>query len=89
LKWLIAEINTAWERRGEIKPCFEGVPKPGILEILRHLPRINCRKCNEPTCLVFATRLTAGVKAASDCSELSEDPERGLKDYLAQFHFED
>jgi hypothetical protein len=38
---------------------------------------------------VFATRLTAGVKAASDCPELSEDAERGLEDFLAQFHFED
>jgi len=67
LKWLIAEINTAWERCGEIEPCFEAVPKPGSLEILRHLPRINCRKCNEPACLVFASRLTAGAKATSDC----------------------
>jgi ArsR family metal-binding transcriptional regulator len=89
LKWLIAEINSAWERRGEIEPCFKGLPRPGILEILRRLPRTNCRKCNEPTCLVFATRLAEGVKAVPDCSELSEDAERGLEDYLAQFHFED
>jgi ArsR family metal-binding transcriptional regulator len=89
LKWLIAEINTAWERRAEIEPCFQGLPRPGILEILRWLPRTNCRKCNEPTCLVFATRLAKGVKAAPDCPELSEDAGRGLKDYLAQFYFED
>ena len=67
MKWLIAEINTAWERRDEIVPCFEGLPRPGILEILRRLPRTNCRKCSKPTYLVFATRLAEGVKAASDC----------------------
>ena len=89
LKWLITEINTAWERRGEIEPCFEGLPRPGILEILRHLPRTNCRKCNEPTCLVFATRLAEGAKVAPDCPELSEDARRGLKDYLAPFHIKD
>ena len=32
LKWLIAEINTAWKRRGEIEPRFEGLLRPGILE---------------------------------------------------------
>jgi ArsR family metal-binding transcriptional regulator len=89
LKWLIAEINTAWERRGEIEPRMVGLARPGILEILRRLPRTNCRKCNEPTCLVFATRLAEGVKTAVDCPELSEDAERGLEDYLAPFHFED
>jgi CO dehydrogenase/acetyl-CoA synthase gamma subunit (corrinoid Fe-S protein) len=65
------------------------LPRPSILEILRRLPRTNCRKCNEPTCLVFATRLAEGVKAVPDCPELSEDAERRLEDYLAQFHFED
>ena len=89
LKWLIAEINSAWERRDEIAPCFQRLPRPGMLEILKWLPRTNCRKCNEPTCLVFATRLAEGVKAAPDCPELSEKDERGLEDYLAQFHFED
>ncbi|MDH3829553.1 MAG: Fe-S cluster protein, partial [Desulfobacterales bacterium] len=49
LRWLMAEINTAWEKRHEIEPRFEGLPRPGMLEILRWLPRTNCRKCNEPT----------------------------------------
>lgn len=89
LRWLMAEINTAWEKRHEIEPRFEGLPRPGILEILRWLPRTNCRKCNEPTCLVFATRLAEGVKAAPDCPELSNEARQGLEDYLGRFHFED
>jgi ArsR family metal-binding transcriptional regulator len=89
LRWLMAEINTAWEKRHEIEPRFEGLPRPGMLEILRWLPRTNCRKCNEPTCLVFATRLAQGVKAAPDCPELSKEARQGLEDYLGRFHFED
>jgi len=89
LKWLIAEINAAWERRGEIVPRFEGMPRPGILEILKRLPRTNCRKCNDSTCLVFAARLAEGVKTAADCPEISKAAERDLEDYLGRFHFED
>ena len=89
LKWLMAEINVAWEKRGEIEPRYEGLPKPGILEILKWLPRNNCRKCNDPTCLVFATRLAEGAKSAADCPELSKGAARGLEDYLAQFYLED
>ena len=89
LKWLVAEINTVWEQRGQIEPSFEGLPRPGILEIFRWLPRTNCRKCNEPTCLVFATRLAEGVKSAPDCPELSQEARQGLEEYLGNFHFED
>lgn len=89
LRWLMAEINTAWERRNEIEPRFEGLPRPGILEVLRWLPRTNCRKCNEPTCLVFATRLAQGIKAAPDCPELSKEARQGLEDYLGRYHLED
>ena len=89
LQWLMVEINTAWKRRHEIQPRFEGLPRPGILEILKWLPKTNCRKCGQPTCLVFATRLAEGAKIATDCPELSEQARRGLDDYLARFRFED
>ena len=89
LQWLMAEINAAWEARDAIQPSFEGLPRPGILEILRRLPKTNCRKCGQPTCLVFATRSAEGVQTASDCPELSKEARRGLEDYLSGFHFED
>jgi ArsR family metal-binding transcriptional regulator len=89
LRWLMAEINTAWEKRSEIEPRFEGLPKPGILEILRWLPRTNCRKCAQPTCLVFATRLAEGARAVADCPELSKQARQGLENYLSPYHFED
>jgi CO dehydrogenase/acetyl-CoA synthase gamma subunit (corrinoid Fe-S protein) len=71
-----------------VREVFD-LPMPGILEILRWLPRTNCRKCNAPTCLVFATRLALGVKAAPDCLELSKEARRRLEDYLSRFHPED
>ena len=88
LQWLMAEINAAWEGRDGIQPSFEGLPRPGILEILRRLPKTNCRKCGYPTCLVFATRLAEGVKSAADCPELQAEARLGLDHYLDSFHFD-
>ena len=60
--WLQREINEAWDRRAEIEPSTESARQPVLLEVLKLLPRINCRECNEPTCLVFAARVIEGVK---------------------------
>ena len=89
LQWLTAEINAAWEGRDGIEPSFEGVPRPGILEILRQLPKTNCRKCGQPTCLVFATRVAEGIQIPTDCPEMPKKSRQGLEDYLAGFTFKD
>ena len=53
LKWLKQEINDAWEKRAQIKPSFQGISKPQILEILKLLPRNNCHQCAQATCMLF------------------------------------
>ena len=89
LQWLMAEINAAWEGREDIEPSFEGLPRPAILEILRWLPKTNCRKCGQPTCLVFAAQLAEGVLSTLDCSGLAKEAHCALDDYLAGFDFAD
>jgi ArsR family metal-binding transcriptional regulator len=89
LAWLKREINEAWERRTEIKPSYEGAPKPKILEILKLLPKTNCRQCGSPTCMVFATKVAGGVKGPKDCPPLAEDQGRKLENYIRPFHLED
>ena len=88
LEWLKREINDAWENRDKITPSYEGAPKPKILEILKLLPKTNCRECGQPTCMVFATLAAQGVKDAEDCSALTEDNKRLLQTYLARFGFD-
>ncbi len=88
LEWLQREINQAWEKRVEIVPSFEGSPKPQVFEILKLLPRTNCRECGEPTCMVFAARAAEGVKVAADCPPLTPEAKRRLEDYLNRFTFE-
>jgi ArsR family metal-binding transcriptional regulator len=85
LKWLVNEINLAWKHRDTIAPSVEGVPKPRIIDILKLLPKTNCRQCSQPTCLVFACRMAAGVESASDCTPLSTEDRAKLEAYMGRF----
>lgn len=85
LEWMKREINDAWENREKITPSFQGAPKPKILDILKLLPKTNCRKCGQPTCMVFASLAAQGVKGAEDCPALAEDKKEPLQTYLSRF----
>lgn len=85
LEWLKREINEAWEKRAEIEPSCESRPRPRIIEILKRLPRTNCRKCGDPTCMVFAVAVTEGVKGVDDCPPLSTEAKTKLEEYLNRF----
>jgi ArsR family metal-binding transcriptional regulator len=76
------EINDIWERRDEIEPMFSTRPQPSILEILKMLPRTNCTKCNQPTCMVFGNLLIQGGVEISDCPDLPETNRTALDNYL-------
>jgi ArsR family metal-binding transcriptional regulator len=88
LEWLKREINQAWEKRAEITPSTEGAPRPQVFEILKLLPRTNCRECGEPTCMVFAARAAEGVKGAADCPPLKDEARQRLEEYLSRFKFD-
>jgi ArsR family metal-binding transcriptional regulator len=86
--WLKNEINEAWEKKEGIEPCYTGMPRPGIMEILKLLPRTNCRECGQPTCLVFATKVAEGAKGPDDCPPLDAEQHRCLTEYMGRFNLE-
>ena len=88
LTWLQQEINDAWENRNRIEPSYEGAPKPKLIEILKLLPKTNCKECGEPTCMVFAARMAEGAKAFEDCPPLGVDKKQRLAEYMSQFRFD-
>ena len=88
LEWLKREINEAWENRDHIKPSCQGAPKLKLNEILKLLPRINCRDCGMPTCMVFAARMAEGVKEPEDCPPLGADDKQRLEEYMSKFKFD-
>lgn len=85
IEWLKREINDAWENRENIEPSCKGMPKPKIIEILKILPKTNCKKCGDPTCMVFATKVAEGGKGAEDCPTLEGEAKEKLERYLAPF----
>lgn len=85
VEWLRREINAAWENRARIEPSFESASRPRLIEILKLLPKTNCRQCGEATCMVFAARVAEGAKGVGACTPLEPDHHRQLQAYLSRF----
>ncbi len=86
VEWLKNEINDAWDKKDSIEPLYTGMPRPGIFEILKRLPKTNCKECNEPTCMVFATKIAEGAKGSQDCPQLTDMQRDQLNTYMKQFN---
>ncbi len=85
LAWLQGEINRVWRERDHIEPSHTGRPRPQLLEILKLLPRSNCKKCGQPTCMVFAAQMAEGGRGVEGCPEIQEPQAGKLREYLGQF----
>ncbi len=88
LQWLKNEINRVWEEKDAITPSEESRAKPQVFEILKMLPKTNCKKCGLPTCMVFAAQAAEGGRGADDCPEIDPENKEKLESYLAGFAFE-
>lgn len=86
--WLQREINGVWDRRSDIEPSEQGIQQPNVLEVLKLLPRTNCRECGEATCMVFAVRVVVGAKDHTNCPVLQGEKREALAAYLSRFSFE-
>lgn len=82
VEWLKREINEAWEGRDAITPVYTGLPRPKMIEILKLLPRTNCKECGAPTCMVFATRLAEGAGSSGQCPALAVEAKQEIDSYL-------
>jgi len=88
LMWLKDQINEAWEQHHSITPKYEGKKKPKLIEILKLLPRTNCKKCGRVTCMVFAAQMAEGGLGPEQCPDLSDDNREKLTVYLAGYDFD-
>jgi ArsR family metal-binding transcriptional regulator len=89
---LKALINSTYDNRHNIKPCYKKGGELKYLDVFRLLPRTNCRECGEPTCLAFATRLVQQEVNISQCHPLFssqfEEKRRKLLDMLQAAGYE-
>jgi CO dehydrogenase/acetyl-CoA synthase gamma subunit (corrinoid Fe-S protein) len=44
--------------------------KLNVTEVLKLLPKTNCKECGEPTCMVFATKVLRKESKVADCKPL-------------------
>jgi ArsR family metal-binding transcriptional regulator len=75
-KKIVDRINDIWERREEITPSYDTRVVPKVLDILKLLPRTNCRECGCPSCMAFAAQLVEGEKSAEDCPPILREEGR-------------
>jgi ArsR family metal-binding transcriptional regulator len=57
LDWIRDLVNDIWESRSELTPMYAKRRRPPVMTILSLLPRTNCGKCGEKSCMAFAARL--------------------------------
>jgi ArsR family metal-binding transcriptional regulator len=79
-------VEDVWARRAEIEPSFETRERPPALEIFKRLPRTNCKRCREPSCLAFAVRVWNGEATVGDCTPVfdREGTSAGLREALEE-----
>jgi ArsR family metal-binding transcriptional regulator len=70
LDWIKDTINETYEKRDGIQPNYERHAGVTALDIFEFLPRLNCGKCGEPTCLAFAVKLLLGERRIDECKPL-------------------
>src|SRR3972149_7464189 len=66
----IGLINKTFERKDEITPDFEKREKLNVLDLYKLLPRTNCRKCGELTCLAFAVKVISESTSIMRCGNI-------------------
>lgn len=73
LEWLRDTVNDTYARRADIVPN-EGLQHlPSALDLYKLLPRTNCARCGQGTCIAFALRLASGSGRVAECPPLLED----------------
>ena len=82
LNWITSEINRIWENRHDIEPSENVAERPKIIEVLKLLPKTNCRECGQPTCMVFSSLVVQGIKDSNDCLQIDPENKKRLDIYL-------
>ncbi len=67
----IGFLNAVHDRRKDIRPNHNQIRQIPVTDILKILPKDNCRKCGYPTCMAFASDMARGRAIAGKCPGLA------------------
>lgn len=62
--------NAIYARRASIEPLYAMRKKPPALEIYKRLPKTNCGRCGQKTCMAFALTLWSGNTQPALCEPI-------------------
>ncbi|MBI4303432.1 MAG: hypothetical protein HY665_03735 [Chloroflexi bacterium] len=79
---IVERINSIWNTRGSITPCFAEKARPSVIDIYKLLPRTNCKQCGYSTCLVYAADLREGKTRLERCPALFKPENAGNRQKL-------
>ncbi|RPF46872.1 ArsR family metal-binding transcriptional regulator [Thermodesulfitimonas autotrophica] len=77
-------LTETWARRTEIEPSYRRGSELTALDVYKLLPRSNCGRCGERTCLAFAARLLKQEMVLSDCPPLTEPGREETRERLTR-----
>jgi ArsR family metal-binding transcriptional regulator len=66
-------INVTWEHRNELQAVRAARRVPRPLDIWPLLPKTNCKKCGEETCMAFACNLLLQKRNLTECKPLWDE----------------
>jgi len=64
-------LNGVEDQKNNIKPNYDRIKPIPIIDILKILPKTNCRKCGYLTCMAFAAAIMKGKAATDKCPGLA------------------
>jgi len=81
---LVKTINSTWERRAELQPDYRKRERLRHTDIYKLLPGTNCGACGEPSCFVFALKVTARQTEINLCEPLRGEEHRASREKLTK-----
>lgn len=68
---LIDFLNDIYNQKETIRPNYDQIKQVPIIDILKILPKTNCRECGYLTCMAFAAAIIKGKVAVDKCPSLA------------------
>ncbi|MFC1513169.1 (Fe-S)-binding protein, partial [Thermodesulfobacteriota bacterium] len=73
---LLHFLNELFAKRNSLTPNHRQVKNLSALDIYKILPQTNCAQCGLPSCLAFASALSKGKGASSQCPDFAQPMEK-------------
>lgn len=79
-------VNDCYDKKDIIKPSDEKRNLPSPFDVYEVLPRLNCGKCGEATCMAFAAKMVAGKYKPTMCSQVTAKGNEKMREELENIY---